>query len=495
MPVEIKPSGQVQAGFVATRRSGGATALDALADALRGVTALGKQEFKAAEQKELEETTNLLSSPGLTEEEAQEIADDVNFPLNRIKAENRIGEVRVQQQLDAIQDEVDRAPDALEARRVLHTWQGRLLEGIEANSAVAAGVREALARESAAMLRGASQRRVAARAAEEQINLSEGLRLGLEHGGADSFVNFLVPQLEDDALTNGDVSASLTTAAQTIENYWREGDDLDPSRNVNATEAIDSIDAVLANVSMDSADRGKFSALRDRIVSGEESRRQASLKEAPLSERHARAIDRAFAWQRANPDQPLPGSFVQEIRTSAPTASARQNAEDWLEQNAIPQGVLYNSLWEDGQSLLRQQFQAFAGSIENISASLYGGASLADVVTVYNSIGANLPPELNRLENREELRRIREQAVADAPRLAQERAQARKDREQQLTERMSQLNAAVQAARSAGDNERAARFEREGKARAGVLARASLDDGVKDWLELRGYDPSQFVGY
>jgi len=489
MPEEIRVNTEIERGFVGSRPAPGK--LDALRVALQGVKDVrsGVERFQAREAAEVED---LLSSPLVTENEAQEIRDSAITPLAKLRAENRQGELIVQREVESLQDAISNAPDAIEARKILRQRQQELLDAHGDEAGIASGIRERFADVAPNLLGEASARRIATRERQERLAVDEDLRLNLESSGALGYVNTLIPHLTDEALTGGDVDGILADAAIVLENHWKSGDDVeDPDGNVNTVDSLESIDILLEDIPLDAKQRKAFTDLRQRIQSGEEAARRArATSDKPAKDAaHAQAQQDIINWIDANPDQPLPPQMTRRLIASGDTAAKKRAAREWLKDQAPPLGVVNTEIWEQGRTQLRAQAELeFEASID---FDLEDNVSPADILAVYESLGARLDPAL--ADDPAELRRVRENAIAEATVKAKERVDLRRQTRQDRVAQTERFTVEYQRRIASGDREGAARLANVHRESIIEVETRAFTQQIDRWALEMGYTPFDMV--
>ena len=387
MAEEIRPTGEVNRGFISTSRPG-QTLLGKLGDALAVSSSVIDTQVKDAAQRELDETVDLLSSPLITEEEAFEIEQAAAFPISQIKAKNRRGNLIAGQAFESVQDKVAKAPDAPTARKILRDAQAVILDG-EEDLSVQAGIRERFAEMAPKMLAESAARRIAKRDRDERVAVAEDQRMALESKDSLEFINTLAGQVFQEQTAGGDVPALLDQSRNSIEAFWLSGDDDTSAGNPNANVAIDRIDDVLDHINLDDAERLKFTRLRERIESAEEAKlidpNTASLKAKEAA--HLQLQNELADWSLANPGRIPPPHMRDAYLRSAPTSAAGRAALGFYKglTEAAPMGVTATVESEQTRGLLLKRLTNEDGFIE---------ASGPELMAQYDEAVAQLDPNL-----------------------------------------------------------------------------------------------------
>lgn len=493
MAEELRVIGTIEKGFVDTGRPGPG-GLDALGDALGRFGDLVGDSIKFAEREaklEEQEVVEALSSPLLSEDEIREIEEASRFPLAKIRAQNRRGEFLVQKELEKIQDAAANAADPIEARRILREYQQRILDGVE-DPAVQAGIRERMAREGSQILGEASKRRIAAREAEEIRTTSEDLRASMEYGGAVGLFNTLAPMMEDEVISGGSQQDIAVRGLQVIENFWRDGDDDDPSKNPNTDDALEAIDLVLDNGNLDAKSRGAYTEMRDKIVGAEATRARTydATDEPTKTELHAQAQIRILNFKDENPTTQVPISMQRALIETAPTAPRAVAAREWLKDNVTPVGVLLTDTWEEGRRRLAGQARAVAQGLTPAGMEVaLNPASMASAIAFYERVGANLDPKMEP----EQLRNARDQALQDSVKAGLELDKAAAEAETHRDQVVSDYTKKINQAKAVGQGEEEIqKLNAEMNESLRNIVPIVVQHKVSKWLARHGYADVQF---
>ncbi len=373
MPEEIRPGRSDARGFIHLGRTG-PTAFEALGDALSDGVGIVNEFVEKKEKKDLEEATNILSSPLLTPEEAAELEQTSRSPLIRMKAKNARGGLMVEEQIATFEDTISNTKDPIEARAKLKEFQSSLMEGVD-DPAVRAGIRERFALHAPRMLGEASKRRLVAQEIEEQLIVSTDLQAGLSRGPI-GFTEILVDHAEGSALAGKDMNAFHERAAQALQNAWRSGDDGLES-NPDAPRILETIDAVLQHGGIvDEKQRSHYIGLRDAIEADEERRRgdPAVALDAANKAAYLARFKAAEKWRLRNPNAPFPADQAQALIDDAPTAAearaAAAFATDALTDPRLP-GVVGTKEHTQARALFEKSLspeEGFALSTEHTKA-------------------------------------------------------------------------------------------------------------------------------
>lgn len=215
MAVALTPMPVIDAGRVdvsAPNESGLGGLARSLDVTVRSVAEIGQ----IAQENEFKNVQSLLNDATMGPDEAKEIAGNAFFPINRFAAQNRAGEARVHAERNAIEDDLAKAVDSIDARQRLRAHQQRIMEG-ENELGVQAGIRQAIADLAGPMINKASATRLELRNRQRRNDESFILRETLIKD-PDTFVTSLQGILADqqmDATQEPDVHE---TAAQTLLN-------------------------------------------------------------------------------------------------------------------------------------------------------------------------------------------------------------------------------------------------------------------------------------
>jgi len=265
MAEEIRVTPTIQRGFVDVGRPG-PTGLSALASALDTTADVG---LKFAQQKldqEVEETEKSLANPLVSDEEAREIEEEAFFPINKIKARNRVGENIVFRNRADIEDYLRKATDPVEARELLREKQAELLEKTT-DLAEQAGIREAMASISPSLLTDASKERQATQARNDVISTISSQQHALEDTGSEGWVALFDTQL---------YTETLATDARTRQAFVKSA--VDGLQNIYDSNPARGADILLAakekqsDKYLDPTERGYFGDLIDYVTREEDAR-------------------------------------------------------------------------------------------------------------------------------------------------------------------------------------------------------------------------------
>lgn len=443
MSEELRVDRTVERPFVALR--GGESGLERLGRALGQGARATQQLASIAERearREAEEIQEALASPLITEEEIAEIEGDATFPLGRIKAQNRRGELMVESQFDQIQQQVEAAPDAIAARQILRKIQQQILDGLEGqDTAIAAGVRNRMATIAPRILAEGSERRIKMRKRQERLDVNETNRLALETSGPEWAAATIIDGWTDELVAQGDSEQYASDTSEMLLNHYLQGDNDDPLNNIHADDVLETIDLLLAKdtgIPRDlEKERGTLIELRQKIENDEQNRFSKIEASGKLSasQAYANSYKRLVAHRETKPGEPIPEALIADAWNNAPSRTEVDELEGWLKENAPEQGALYTTTWQENFSKLRQ---IFAADFESGGLQFAGASALIDADAIYSDIGRRVPASTSP----EDLRTIARESAIEAVNQAREIAQTRErtraarveDREDTITQ-------------------------------------------------------------
>lgn len=339
-PERIQPATRIESGFVDYGRRPGRGPLDALSDALKEIPRAAQAGIDFAEraaEREVRDNAVLLASPTLTRAEAEEIRNDATFPLARLKAENRMGALRVQEVWSDWEDQLANTADPLEARRKLAELQDKLIKANpNATRGEVDGIRERVSALAEPLLSEASKKRIALRERREAEASDKALTLAIEDGGPEAFVGVLRLQLTEEAVANGDAPEIMERAALILDNHVRSLDNPDesgmsPNLDSAYDEVYETIDLALDVIPASLAEeRAPFAKLRDRMEGEQERRRREALSDIDKltqNQIHAGTLSDIIEFDKANPGDELPPSWsAPTLRAPRPPPPSRRRA-------------------------------------------------------------------------------------------------------------------------------------------------------------------------
>lgn len=413
MPVAIQPGRSDARGFVTSQRPG-PTTLDALASALDAGTDLAKTEYDKFQKKQLDEATDLLSSPLITEEEIAELEARTNSPLIHQRARNARGGLIVEERIAAIEDEASKAPDALTARTKLREAQQALIES-EQDPAVRAGIRQRMAEHSTRILSQAAVRRVDTVKREHKMTVASDLQAGLENG-ATAYGEIFSGHLYDATIAGEDMYEFNQDAVGTLRNYWQSGDDgLDD--NPDTPRVLEAIDIALQNPGLiDHKERSLWTQFREEVETDKERRKgnpEAALLKVEEAN-HLAMMKAADNWIAKNPGKPFPPEWAQQLRDAAPSRAAlnavRSLVDTQLADERLP-GVLGTREYQEAHSMLAPRQRDANGVIDETAVA---------ATELFEAGARALPPALKEpgreIELRQALTEMSKQSLAQATR-------------------------------------------------------------------------------
>jgi hypothetical protein len=350
-------------GAIQLARQAADSPLDALAGALDNAVAFGVDVAGTVRDEERDENDELLASPLITQAEAIEIENEAFFPISKIHAQNRRGELMVNERIAELEDLVSKAPDTIEARRLMRDFQSDVMAGT-GEEGVQAGIRERLAHVAPSLLNNAAANRIQLQAIELDQDRAASQRVTYDIG-AETFVDQHVAMLADSTFVNPlDQDRYFEQTLQTLGNQHSLGVNLENGNNARDSKTIAILDSMIATGPLQGVSPkniGRMTAMRSKIITGAATlaRSHAQSPQRQLDQNHADSRARASRWKQKNPNTPFPDGMVEDLTETARLTGKPSNVtsvDDFVlgaGNEGTPVGIIGTDEYDNGRDLLK----------------------------------------------------------------------------------------------------------------------------------------------
>ncbi|MEE8385648.1 MAG: hypothetical protein V3S01_07010 [Dehalococcoidia bacterium] len=306
--------------FVNTRPA--RTGVRELSDAITGVVDLGVTIAEREKIKEVEQAEALLDDVGVTDSEVVELIDNSFFQPTRQLGRNKRGFLIAEENRAAIEDELNKAPDALAGHAILARWKTEL-QGQTENADIRAGIGDGITSFGAGLL---DER---ARARQEQVRREErqaeaGVQDSIWNTRKGDFPDYIIEGARAEALASGDVGQFHEDANTGAQNHYAEHPNL-------GHEIIEQLQRTIdAEPNLTTDDKDRYLTTMKVIRNADQKARDS--REEDLEDEAARialnAARRMAAHVVTNPGQPVTDKDLMDSVGNQATPAATWAALD-----------------------------------------------------------------------------------------------------------------------------------------------------------------------
>jgi hypothetical protein len=365
---------------------------------LNAALGAGEALIEGHKNREEKDAQEVLSNPLATEGEINELINESTHSLNRVKAENRLGEWRASEGRSALLDAMSNTGSVEQARTVMLEHQGLALQ--EAGSAgELAGIKEAYAQWAPSMLDQASARRVAETERQAQIVTTGSQRTALHEGGPLAYATNFYGQLSEEAITSGDVDAYVVSAVTTLENEWLEGEGMDDIPNPRTDLILNSIDAVMADSDANMTDKSisQFRTLQKKILTAVGVDRVSTARDQLDADKqtHLDLMKEINVFKAENPGKAVPQTDIDAVREASWSPSILESSMNIIHaapENGTKTGVAHSDIATDQRKLLARSLNLHEGGTLLITDK--GFAVARQAMNNFDELLETLPSEI-----------------------------------------------------------------------------------------------------